>query len=74
MIIVPVQIRHNFVFDLELTLSNFDEKRCHRCAYCGEWVTEERKEELNKMFVCPKKDRRHNSRRKGKDRRNSASL
>jgi hypothetical protein len=64
---IPTHLKHNFVFDLALTFSSAEEKRCHRCANCGLWSESENVNTF--QGVCPKRDRRNANRRKGGDRR-----
>jgi hypothetical protein len=65
---IPLELRHNFTFDLELTMQSAEDKRVHRCAHCKAWVTEEEKQRYVKN-VCPARDRRDIRRRKHEDRR-----
>ena len=60
-------LKHNFVFNLDLTINakkNKDKEICiYRCSFCNVWVAELKKYENE---VCPKRDRRLS---KIKDRR-----
>jgi len=59
---ILAQVKHEFIFDLELTYTSVDETRCYRCSHCGVWTSQEGLLERCGE-VCSKRDRRKAERR-----------